>query len=45
LPIGQLAAHFGLTFEITWGRGATLIFAKTQLEEMIGSMGPPINHL
>jgi hypothetical protein len=44
LPIRQLAAHFGLTFAITWGRGATLIFANTQLEEMIGSMGPPIDH-
>jgi len=42
-PSSHLAAYFGLTLAITWGRGATLIFAKTQLEEMIGAMGP-INH-
>ncbi len=41
--VPQLAAFFGLTFAITWGLGALLIFAKPQLEAAIGPMGP-INH-
>ncbi len=36
----QLAAFFGLTFAISWGLGALLLFARPQLEAVVGPIGP-----
>ena len=36
----QLAAFFGLTFTISWGLGALLLFARPQLEAVVGPIGP-----
>jgi membrane protease YdiL (CAAX protease family) len=41
--IRELAAYFGLSFVITWGLGGLVIFARPQLEALIGPMGA-LNH-
>jgi membrane protease YdiL (CAAX protease family) len=41
--IRQLAAYFGLTFAITWGLGALIIFARPQLEAVVGPIRQ-LNH-
>ena len=41
--VRQLVAFFCMTFAITWGLGALLLFAKPTLEAALGPMGD-INH-
>lgn len=41
--IRELAVFFGLAFAITWGLGAAFIFARPQLEAVVGPLGV-INH-
>jgi len=41
--IAELAAFFGLAYAITWGLGAAIIFARPQLEAVVGPLGV-INH-
>lgn len=41
--IRELAVYVGLAFAITWGIGALVIFARPQVEALIGPIGP-INH-
>jgi membrane protease YdiL (CAAX protease family) len=39
----ELSLYFGICFLITWGLGAALLFARPQLEAVVGPMGQ-INH-
>jgi membrane protease YdiL (CAAX protease family) len=41
--IRELAMFFGLAYAITWGLGAAIIFARPQLEALVGPLGQ-INH-